>query len=206
MSEEKDTFNTIKREKTSLFKDRGSKFYGYVFPMETEEQFKERLEEIKKEHHQARHHCYAFRINPDNEYHRANDDGEPSHSAGTPILHALLSAEVINVGAVVVRYFGGTKLGVSGLINAYRSAAEMALNDALIVERVIEEKCIVTTDYQQLSSVLQILEKSSARIIERKMEYDCEFDIRIRRSELEMLRSNLLTLENVKFVGEIRHR
>ncbi len=198
-----DHYKTIKKEAVSLFKDRGSKFYGYVFPIDNEEDFKARLAEIKKEHHQARHHCYAFRINPDNEYHRANDDGEPAHSAGTPILHALLSAEIMNVGAVVVRYFGGTKLGVSGLINAYRSSADMAIDDALIIEKTIESRGSVTTDYAHLSDVLYIIEKSGARITKRNMEYNCVFEIMIVRSELESLKANLSSIENVTFISEI---
>ncbi|NVK26648.1 MAG: YigZ family protein [Flavobacteriia bacterium] len=203
MSEEiDDTFRTIQKQAESLFKDRGSKFFGYVFPMKSEEDFKKVMDQIKTEHHQARHHCFAYRFDPDDLKYRANDDGEPSHSAGTPILHALQSAELINVGAIVVRYFGGTKLGVSGLINAYRTAAEMAINDASIVVRELEYSAKITTDYAHLSQVLYQLEQHNARIESRKMEYDCEFEFSVRRSNYESLKINMETLENVKFVGE----
>lgn len=197
-----DTFRTIEKQADSLFKDRGSKFFGYVFPMKSEEDFKSAMETIKTEHHQARHHCFAYRFDPDDLKYRANDDGEPSHSAGTPILHALQSAELINVGAIVVRYFGGTKLGVSGLINAYRTAAEMAINSASIIVRELEYSAKITTDYAHLSQVLYQLEQHEARIEQRKMEYDCEFELSVRRANYESLKINIETLENVKFVGE----
>ncbi|KAB2814485.1 IMPACT family protein [Phaeocystidibacter luteus] len=197
-----DTFRTIEKQADSLFKDRGSKFFGYVFPMKSEEDFKSAMETIKTEHHQARHHCFAYRFDPDDLKYRANDDGEPSHSAGTPILHALQSAELINVGAIVVRYFGGTKLGVSGLINAYRTAAEMAINSASIIVRELEYSAKITTDYAHLSQVLYQLEQHEARIEQRKMEYDCEFEFSVRRANYESLKINIETLENVKFVGE----
>lgn len=201
--DQNDTYKSLKTEGDSLFKDRGSKFFGYVFPIETEDDFKVKLEEIKTELHQARHHCYAYRMDPDDLKYRANDDGEPSHSAGTPILHALQSAELINVGAVVVRYFGGTKLGVSGLINAYRTATDMAVENAVIEVRELEYKGTINTDYASLSQVLYFLEKHGARITKRIMEYDCYFEFSIRRSEFETLEAQVSTLENTKFVRVI---
>lgn len=201
MSEEiSDTYRTIAKPGESLFKDRGSKFFGYVFPIRHEDEFRERLEEIRKEHHQARHHCYAFRYDPDDLKYRANDDGEPSHSAGTPILHALQSAEIINCAAVVVRYFGGTKLGVSGLINAYRTATEEAILNTKVVKRVLEYGGTLTTDYAHMSKVLHLLDKLGARIEDQQLEYDCKYQIAIRRSQLDALLMSIKPLENTIFV------
>lgn len=202
MSEVEDIFKTIDRESEALFKDRGSKFFAYLFPIQNEDDFKKRLDELKTEHHQARHHCYAYRFDPDDLKYRANDDGEPSHSAGTPILHALQSAELINVGAVVVRYFGGTKLGVSGLINAYRTSTDMAVESAKIVERHLEYFGKIKTDYAHLSQVLYHLEQAETRILKRVMEYDCEFEFAVRRSNMEQLETSINKLENTSFVSE----
>lgn len=201
MSEENDTYRTLSTSGEALFKDRGSKFFGYVFPVHDEEEFKEKLAEIKTEHHQARHHCYAYRIDPDELRYRANDDGEPSHSAGTPILHALQSADIVDSAAVVVRYFGGTKLGVSGLINAYRTAAEMAIKNATIVTKELEYAGKIKTDYKHLSQVIYLLEQHNATITKRVMEYDCEFNFRIRRSLFNELKEKVQTLENTSFAG-----
>lgn len=202
MNEIKDTYKTLGSSGESLFKDRGSKFFGYVFPVHHEEEFKEKLEEIKSEHHQARHHCYAYRLDPDELRYRANDDGEPSHSAGTPILHALQSSELIDVGAIVVRYFGGTKLGVSGLINAYRSAAEEAIQTAKIITKELEYSGRIKTDYSHLSQVIYLMEQYETTIVKRKMEYDCEFDFRIRRSKYKEFKDKVITLENTIFEGQ----
>lgn len=194
-----DTYKTIHKPGEALFKDRGSKFFAYVFPIRTEDDFKERLAELKKEHYQARHHCYAWRINPDEVAFRANDDGEPSHSAGTPILHALQSAEVINVGAIVVRYFGGTKLGVGGLINAYRTATEEALQSTKIVVNQLEHGGILSTDYNHMSQILHLFDKLNVTIEKQVLEYDCKYTISFRRSHLEQLESTIEPMENTIF-------
>lgn len=199
IQDREDTFLTITQPAESLFKDRGSKFFAYVFPMRTEEEFKERLAELKKEHYQARHHCFAYRISPDDIVFRANDDGEPSHSAGTPILHALQSAEVINVGAIVVRYFGGTKLGVGGLIHAYRTATEEALKQTLIVTQTLEHGGVLTTDYNHMSQVLHFFDKRNIRIERQVLEYDCQYTIAFRRSHLESLLDFIEPMENTTF-------
>lgn len=195
-----DQYKTIRESSEGLFKDRGSKFFAYLFPIRTEEDFKERLDEIKKEHYQARHHCYAWRLNPEDIQYRANDDGEPSHSAGTPILHALQSAELVNVGAVVVRYFGGTKLGVGGLINAYRSATDEAIKEVTIRTELLEHGGILTTDYAHMSSILHLFDKLSVRIEKQVLEYDCTYHIAFRQTNLAALESAIEPLENTTFV------
>ena len=134
----KDTYNTITAASEGLFTDRGSKFIAYAFPIKSEEEIKEYLEEIKKEHWKARHHCYAWRLGIDGNTYRANDDGEPSGTAGKPILGQLDSFEITDTLVVVVRYFGGTKLGVGGLINAYKSAAIDALQQVEIISKTID--------------------------------------------------------------------
>lgn len=197
---DEDLYKTIAKPGTALFKDRGSKFFAEVFPIRNEEDFKARLDEIKKEHHQARHHCYAFRHTPDQLSFRANDDGEPAHSAGTPILHALQSAELINVGAVVTRYFGGTKLGVSGLINAYRSATDEAIAATKIIEKTLEHGGLIKTDYGHMSQVLYLIDKWGANIDNQKLEYDCEYNISIRRRDLEAFQKEVELLESTTFV------
>jgi uncharacterized YigZ family protein len=134
-----DHYKTIAGPSTGEFKDRGSKFFAYAFPVFTEEEWQEELEAVKKEHFKARHHCYAYRLGVDQNNFRANDDGEPSGTAGRPILGQIDSFELTNVLIIVVRYFGGTKLGTSGLINAYKLSAAAALDNATIEERLIED-------------------------------------------------------------------
>jgi uncharacterized YigZ family protein len=132
-----DSYKTIKKESQGYFKDKGSKFLAFAFPVKSEEEIKEILTRLRKEHHSARHHCYAWRLGSEEITFRANDDGEPSSTAGKPILGQLLSFEVTNILIIVVRYFGGTLLGVSGLINAYKNAAADSLNNAEIIEKII---------------------------------------------------------------------
>ena len=139
-SEEKDTYKTIlKPGKETLFKERGSKFFGYAFPVKTEDEVKDYIEELKKKHHTARHFCYAWQLGKSYDSYRANDDGEPSNSAGMPIYGQLQAFDVTNVLVVSVRYFGGTKLGVGGLIQAYKTSAQLALEASKIVKRTIDE-------------------------------------------------------------------
>lgn len=197
--EPEDLYHTIRESGEALFKDKGSKFFGFVFPAHSEARFREHLEHLKKEHHQARHYCYAYRINPDDPYYRSNDDGEPAHSAGTPIMHALQSADVINVGAVVVRYFGGTKLGVPGLIHAYRSVTEMALDEVSIIKQFIEQRLEVTTDYDHMSRLLRLFKAMEIHIEEQKLEYDCRYLISVRKSQFKVLEENLEKMENTIF-------
>ncbi|HOI47993.1 MAG TPA: YigZ family protein, partial [Prolixibacteraceae bacterium] len=132
-----DTYKTVSAPSEGLFKDKGSRFISYLYPVTTEEEIKEIIQQVKKAHHSARHHCYAWRLGRENIRFRANDDGEPSSTAGKPILGQLTSFELTNVLLVVVRYFGGTLLGTSGLINAYREAASEAIRNALVETRII---------------------------------------------------------------------
>ena len=154
-----DTYKTIEKEAGGLFRDRGSRFIATAIPVSGQEEIKTRLEELKKEYHDARHHCYAWVLTPDRQAWRVNDDGEPSGTAGKPILGQINSRELTNILVVVTRYFGGTLLGVSGLINAYRSAAADALNNAEIVERHLTESWLIRFPYETMNDVMRILKE-----------------------------------------------
>ncbi|WP_339845345.1 YigZ family protein [Dokdonia sp. Asnod3-C12] len=184
--EQKDTYNTIlSPSEETLFKDRNSKFFGYAFPVTTEEEVKEHIDALKKQHYQARHWCYAYVLGKEYEQYRANDDGEPSNSAGAPIYGQLQSFDVTNVLVVVVRYFGGTKLGVGGLINAYRTGAQLALENARIVKKTIDIPFSVQFEYPLLNKAMRLINDYKVTIIEQKMEMDCVFHLAIRRKESE---------------------
>ncbi|TVZ53446.1 IMPACT family protein [Dokdonia sp. Hel_I_53] len=180
----KDTYKTIlKPSQEALFKDRNSKFYGYAFPVKTEEDVKGHIESLKKEHYQARHWCYAYVLGEEYDQYRANDDGEPSNSAGAPIYGQLQSYDVTNVLVVVVRYFGGTKLGVGGLINAYRSGAQLALENSKIITRTIDISFSIQFEYPLLNKVMRLINDFDVKVIEQEMQLNCKFDLAIRRKE-----------------------
>lgn len=189
-----DTYKTITDLSFGEFKDRGSKFYAYAYPIADEEDVKSNIDELKKEHPKSRHHCYAYRIGIDGNNFRANDDGEPSGTAGKPILGQIDSFELINVLIVVVRYFGGTKLGVSGLINAYKSAATDALNQADIVEKTINHFYELAFEYAIMSDVMSALKKNDITIVGQDFQAQPKLTVSIRKSEVE---TKLKTLEDV---------
>ena len=182
----KDTYKTITTPSPeTLFKDRNSKFYGYAFPVENEDQIKECIETLKKQHHQARHWCYAWVLGTTYNRYRANDDGEPSNSAGAPIYGQLQAYELTNTLVVVVRYFGGTKLGVGGLINAYRTAAQLALEKATIQEKTIDIEFTITFEYALMNKVMRVIKEQNIRIIGQKSELACEYTLAIRKKDFE---------------------
>ncbi|MCO7185656.1 MULTISPECIES: IMPACT family protein [Tenacibaculum] len=189
MNEEiKDTYKTItKPSEETLFKDRNSKFFGYAFPVFSEEDIKERLEELRKQHHTARHHCYAWQLGTEKIRFRANDDGEPSNSAGQPIYGQIQSFDVTNILIVSVRYFGGTKLGVGGLINAYRTSAQLALEASEIIEKTIDIHYKLKFGYDMMNKVQRIIKERNLDIINQKLELDCEYTISVRKKEAESI-------------------
>ncbi|MBN1111477.1 MAG: YigZ family protein [Bacteroidales bacterium] len=186
-----DTYKTIESPSEGIFKDKGSKFISFAYPISNEEEIKPIITDLKKQFYDARHHCFAFRIGYQGEQFRANDDGEPSSTAGKPILGQLLSNEITNVIVVVVRYFGGTKLGVPGLINAYKNATIDALENATIIEKTIDIHFNITFDYIVMNDVMKIIKDLSPNIIKQDFELVCNMQLSIRKSESEQLREKL---------------
>ncbi len=183
-----DTYKTIETPSEEvLFKDKNSKFFGYAFPVLSEEEVKEQISELKKKHHAARHWCYAYQIGTEDIQFRANDDGEPNNSAGMPIFGQIQSFEVTNILIVVVRYFGGVKLGVGGLINAYRSTAQLALENASILEKTINLEYLISFDYKNMNKVMRIIKEKNLNIINQKLEMNCQITISVRKKESELV-------------------
>lgn len=190
----KDTYRTIETETEGLFKDRGSRFISFAFPVEDEKQVKDIISTIRKKHNTARHHCYAWRLGVEEITYRMNDDGEPSSTAGRPIYGQLLSHDLTNVLIVVVRYFGGTLLGTSGLINAYKSASQDAIAKAIIVEKQIEKKYLLTFGYELMNPVMNLLKNENAAIEKIESLENCKLHISVGKSECERLEKQLDTI------------
>ena len=196
---ENDLYKTINfPSEEVLLKEKNSKFFGYAFPVTSEEDVKENLERLRKEHFSARHWCYAYQIGTEKIQYRANDDGEPNNSAGMPIYGQIQSFEVTNVLVVVVRYFGGVKLGVGGLISAYKIAAQMALENSEIVERTIDKHFIISFGYTNMNKVMRIIKEKNLQIISQKMEMDCEIEISIRKKNVQNLLDTFENLYEIK--------
>lgn len=196
----KDTYNTIENNYEGLFKDKGSKFLAYAFPVQSENEVKSHIQILKKEHFSARHHCYAFRLGNEGEHYRANDDGEPSGSAGKPILGQLLSFDLTNTLVVVVRYFGGTLLGVSGLINAYKNATLNVLNNSEIIERIVENKYLLEFDYPLQNMVTRILKEFNLEIKNASYNLNCQLEISIRLNLTKEVLSKLAKINTLKIL------
>jgi len=180
-----DLYKTIEQpSEETLFKDRNSKFFGYAFPIADETDINEALDSLKKQHHTARHFCYAWQLGVETIRYRANDDGEPSNSAGMPIYGQIQSFGLTNILIVSVRYFGGTKLGVGGLINAYRTSAKLAIEASDIVEKTIDVSFELQFGYDQMSKVMKIIKENQLKIVNQKMEVSCELQISVRKSEI----------------------
>ncbi len=190
-----DTYKTISQPAESLYKEKSSKFLIYAYPVVSEEQIREHLDVLHKEHYNATHHCYAWRLGFRGEKFRANDDGEPSSTAGKPILGQLLSADVTNCLIVVVRYFGGTKLGVSGLIEAYRDSAALVLDEADVVELTIDTTVKIDFSYIAMNAVMRIVKDEQPRIVEQCFDNLCTMKLKIRESKAEILISKLNKVE-----------
>ncbi len=185
---EKDTYKTIlEASPDSLFKEKGSKFLGYAFPVTNENQVKEYINHLKKEHYNARHWCYAWQLGKSYESYRVNDDGEPSNSAGMPIFGQLQAYDVTNVLIVVVRYFGGTKLGVGGLMQAYKTAARLSLDASTIVQKTIDEYFILKFDYPEMNIVMRIIKEEKLSILNQKMELNCEINLAVRKKDAKRI-------------------
>ena len=181
-----DTYKTIEKPSDEvLFKEKNSKFFGYAFPVQSENEVKEILDQFKKQHYTARHWCYAYQIGTKTKIYRANDDGEPNNSAGMPIYGQIQSFDVTNVLVVVVRYFGGVKLGVGGLVTAYKTGAQMALETAEILEKTINTYFLVRFDYKNMNKVMRVIKEKNLNVVNQVLELDCLIEISCRLTQKE---------------------
>jgi uncharacterized YigZ family protein len=193
-----DTYLTLAKISEGLYKEKGSKFLAYAYPVESEEEIKEHLDELKKKYYDARHHCFAFILGKDQDRYRANDDGEPNHSAGDPILGQIRSNNLTNVLIVVIRYFGGTKLGVSGLINAYKEAAAEAIAHNEIVTKIVTEKVRITFDYLAMNDVMRLIKDYELEILKQDFDLECQMTFAVRLQLKDEVIEKLQKIEKVK--------
>lgn len=198
-----DTYRTIECKAEGLYKEKGSKFIAFAFPVHTEEEIKLILENLRGKYYDARHHCYAYRLGADKLRFRANDDGEPSSTGGKPILGQIVSNDLTNVLIVVVRYFGGIKLGVSGLINAYRTAAADAIEHAAIVEKTEDEVIKIRFSYAVLNEVMRVIKEMDPEVFERNFELECRMTLALRRTSMQVLVERLRKIESLSFDEEL---
>lgn len=182
-----------------LLKEKGSKFIGFAFPVNDDAELKESLEKVRSDHPKATHHCYAFRLGIEGENYRANDDGEPNGSAGLPIYNQLLANDVTNILVIVVRYYGGTKLGVSGLVKAYKDAAKLTLEEAEIITRNLESTIEISFDFQKQNQIFTLLNKSDGKIIDFSSEDKCKITAKINTSQKENISEQLSEMQNISF-------
>lgn len=193
-----DTYLTVEKKAEIIFKDKGSKFLAFAFPVENDTQIKEILLALKKEHPNANHHCYAYRLGADKLNYRANDDGEPSNTAGKPILGQIQSNDLTNILIVVVRYFGGTLLGVSGLIHAYKTSAAEAIKETKIVEKFISFNYTINFPFEHLNDVMKLLKQMDCKIMAQQFDNDCEISFSIRKANSEACEEKLKKLNGLK--------
>ncbi len=190
-----DTYKTIESPSEGYFTEKRSRFISFAIPVRTVEEVKSVVASLRKEYYDARHVCWAYMLGADRKTYRANDDGEPSSTAGKPILGQINSNELTDILVVVVRYFGGIELGTSGLIVAYRTAASNAISAATIVEKTVDEEIIVAFEYPYLNSIMRIIKEDHPTIVAQRFDMDCEMTLRIRKGEASRLRSRLLKVE-----------
>lgn len=195
MEQIKDSYLTIEGEAEAIFKEKSSKFLCYAYHVESEEDIAACLEPLRKRYYDATHHCYAWRLGPYGERFRANDDGEPSSTAGKPILGQLLSREITDCLIVVVRYFGGTKLGVSGLIAAYKESAAAVLDEAKIVERTVDKRIKIDFSYISMNDVMRIIKEEQPTIEEQVFDNLCSMTLAMRLSKADILLGRLRKVE-----------
>ena len=182
-----DTYKTIAKPAEGRYSEKRSKFLAYAFPVQNEQEVKQRLAEIQKKHWDARHHCYAYILGPHKDAYRLNDNGEPSGTAGRPIYGQLLSKDLTNTLVIVVRYFGGIKLGVSGLQNAYKVAAKEALDAAVIEERTVQEQYRVVFEYVKMNDIMQILKDPEIQVLDRQSDMRCTYTISVRQRDADRI-------------------
>lgn len=194
MSLFEDTYKTIKKPSEGIFRDKGSKFVAYAYPFRDELFLKQIITDLKIQHPKARHHCWAYRLTSDRSVFRVNDDGEPSGTAGRPILNVLLANDLTNVLVVVVRYFGGTLLGVPGLIHAYKSVTQHALDSTDIVEQTVNDVYQVEFDYLHMNDVMRVIKQENATILSQHYDNSCVIRLEVRQLHVK---ETVLKLENI---------
>ncbi|MCX6283531.1 MAG: YigZ family protein [Bacteroidetes bacterium] len=197
MSDASDTYFTVARKGEAVYREKASKFIGLAFPAGSETEVKDILGMIRKKYHDANHHCYAYCLGPDQENYRFNDDGEPSGSSGRPIYGQLLSQGVSDTLVVVVRYFGGTKLGIPGLIKAYRQAASEALENAGKAEKIISSIIELTFRYENINDVMRIQKEEDLDLIHQSFDNECRLRLGIRKSKVERVMKRLMRIGNI---------
>ena len=194
------SYTTIKTEvRDILLKEKGSKFIGFAFPINNEKELKTALEGLKIEHPKATHHCYAFRIGINGENYRANDDGEPSGSAGLPIYNQLLAHNLTNILVVIIRYYGGTKLGVSGLVKAYKESTKMTLEEAEIITKELETDLEIHFKFSQQNVIFSLLNKFNAKVLDFDAQEDCKITAKLNLSEKEKISEILSEIQYITF-------
>lgn len=193
-----DTYKTLKDPSTGLYKEKGSKFLGFAFPVSDEQEIREILLKLRKEHHSARHHCFAWRLGSESEEYRINDDGEPSGTAGRPIFNQIKSNELTNILVVVIRYFGGILLGTSGLTNAYKQAASDAIQQGEIIEKVVEDLIEVHFDYQAMNEYMHIVKEMQLKQLKSDFQLECSAVLSVRQSLTELVLEKLNSVEKLK--------
>ena len=199
MSLFEDTYLTIEKPSEGLFRDKGSKFIAYAYPFKDETMLKDIVANLKALHPKARHHCWAYRLTPDRSVFRLNDDGEPSGTAGRPILNTLLSKDLTNILVVVVRYFGGTLLGVPGLINAYKTATQEALEAAEVIEKTVNDIYRISFDYLQMNDVMRLVKEENLAILKQEFDNNCSMDVEVRKLMVNQVVQKLDKLEGVHY-------
>lgn len=193
-----DSYKTISGSAEGIYKDKGSKFIAITYPVTTEEEVKEGLAEVRSKYHDARHHCYAYVLGSDKSSSRFNDDGEPSGTAGRPIFGQINSRDLTNTLVVVVRYFGGVKLGVRGLINAYKASASDALDQVNIVSKTVNEIFRIDFEYPLMNSVMKIIKDHNLKIVSQDFQMKCTLDYRVRKNNADLVKEKLLKINGLK--------
>jgi uncharacterized YigZ family protein len=193
-----DTYRTIEKPVEGVFRDRGSKFLALAYPINNENELKHILLPLKNEHPKANHFCWAIRLGIDRSVFRINDDGEPSGTAGRPILNTLLSHDLTNLVVIVVRYFGGTLLGVPGLINAYKTATEEALKLAVIIEKTVNDIYTINFEYLQMNDVMKIIKDDNLSIISQTFDNNCSITVSIRKTQVNQVLGKLSKINSVQ--------
>lgn len=197
----KDTYLTIATIAEGFYKEKGSKFLAFAFPVQNEDQVKDCLEELRKKYYDARHYCYAYMLGREMEVFRANDDGEPNHSAGDPILGQIRSANLTDILVVVIRYFGGTKLGVGGLVTAYKTAASEALQSAEILEKIVTKQVHVEFEYPEMNEIMRIIKEHELNIAHQEMALNCSMKIEVRENDFDLIMEKL---ELLAALGQVK--